>query len=225
MMKNFIKQKLHESITFDLLESMMVDEDYPSHFDMDHFKSLTSFNSRITYCNENLKRISSGSGRIVYIIDDTKVLKLAKNKKGVAQNEVEIEYSNYFEIKDIVARVIDYHMDDLWVEMELARNATKSNFKQITGFNFDDYCAAINNYYYDTNPRKGYKMDISQDLVNEMWENEFTYSFFQFIGDYGVPVGDLKRLNSYGVVNRNGEDTIVMIDYGLTHDVYDSYYS
>lgn len=51
-----------------MVEELM-DEDYPSSFDMEHFKSLTSFNKRIQYCKENLKRISSGSGRIVYMID------------------------------------------------------------------------------------------------------------------------------------------------------------
>jgi hypothetical protein len=38
------------------------------------------------------------------------------------------------------------------------------------------------------------------------------------------PAGDLMRLNSYGIVNRNGEDIIVIIDFGLTHDIYDEYY-
>jgi hypothetical protein len=33
------------------------------------------------------------------------------------------------------------------------------------------------------------------------------------------------RLNSYGLVNRNGVDDIVIIDFGLTNDIYDTYYS
>ena len=41
------------------------------------FKSLPSFAARVRYCNEKLQRISSGSARIVYKIDDEKVLKLA----------------------------------------------------------------------------------------------------------------------------------------------------
>ena len=31
-------------------------------------------------------------------------------------------------------------------------------------------------------------------------------------------------MDSYGLVNRNGKDTIVMIDYGITNDVWDEYY-
>ena len=45
-----------------------------------------------------------------------------------------------------------------------------------------------------------------------------------FIGGYDIPVGDLCKLNTYGLVKRNGEDTIVMIDYGLNNDVWQDYY-
>jgi hypothetical protein len=61
--------------------------------------------------------------------------------------------------------------------------------------------------------------------MDEMWENEFTYRMLSFMGDYDIPVGDLARLSTYGLVKRDGQDAIVMIDYGLTHDVYGTYYS
>lgn len=86
-----------------------VTEDYPTSFDMDFFKTLPSFNQRIQYCEKYLQRISSGSSRIVYKIDDQKVLKLAKNKKGLAQNETEIDYSS--ELGEIVAKIFEYHPD------------------------------------------------------------------------------------------------------------------
>ena len=232
-MKALIKKLLRESFeqyqdlnedAFTFLENDLT-EDYPSSFDMDEFKSLTSFSARVKYCQEHLQKISSGSSRIVYKIDDEKVLKLAKNKKGLAQNEVEAEYSQYHDIKDIVARVFDVHPDNLWIEMELARKLTKSNFKQITGFNWDDYTNAIHNYGVDHTGRGHKYSDIPKELMEEMWEDEFTYGILSFIGSYGVPTGDLERTSSYGVVKRDGQDSIVMIDYGLTSDVYSSYYS
>ena len=66
-------------------------EDYPSSWNIEEFKSLRSFAERKRYCDANLQKIASGSGRIVYKVDNQKVLKLAKNKKGVAQNEIESE--------------------------------------------------------------------------------------------------------------------------------------
>lgn len=39
------------------------------------------------------------------------------------------------------------------------------------------------------------------------------------------PNGDYCKLNSYGLVQRSGKPHIVLIDFGLTSDVYDGYYS
>ena len=57
-----------------------------------------------------------------------------------------------------------------------------------------------------------------------MWEDEFCYDIFNYIGNYDIQFQDLLRLNSYGIVNRNGEEKIVIIDYGLTNKVYSNYY-
>lgn len=223
-MSNIIKKLLNESLVFEIIDSL-IDEDYPSNFSMDDFKKLTSFRSRIQYCEEHLTRISSGSSRIVYKIDNQKVLKLAKNKKGLAQNEIEIEYSQYSDLDDILARTFDYENNNLWVEMELARKCKKSDFKRITGFDFDTYGMVIHNQGEDSQGRRGQKYDVPSEIVDEMWENEFTYSMLDFVGSYQIPAGDLRRLSSYGIVKRNGQDEIVLIDYGLTNDVYQSYYS
>lgn len=37
-------------------------------------------------------------------------------------------------------------------------------------------------------------------------------------------IGDLTRINSYGVVSDNGQENIVLIDMGLSDKVFDSYY-
>ena len=99
-----------------ILENI-VSEDYPQSFDMKFFKTLQSFASRKKYCDEHLKKIAQGSSRIVYYIDNEKVLKLAKNKKGLAQNEIEIDYSDDYMLTGIVAPVYDYHENFLWLEM------------------------------------------------------------------------------------------------------------
>jgi hypothetical protein len=209
------------------LYNEILDEDYPSSFSMEEFKTLTSFNKRIKYCESNLKRINSGSSRIVYAIDNEKVLKLAKNKKGLAQNEVEISYGQNSNLDDIVAKIFDYENNNLWVEMELARKVGAADFKRIIGFDFKTYSIGIINYGNEVNQQKN-KMKYSKldnEIIEAMWSDEFFYSIFNFISGYDLPVGDLTRLNSYGIVKRDGDDTIVIIDYGLTHDVYGSYYS
>ena len=202
-------------------------EDYPIEFDMEYFKKLNSFNKRIKYCEAKLYRISSGSSRIVYRVDDEKVLKLAKNQKGLAQNEVEISFGNDYAIGEIIAKTFDHHPQNLWVEMELAEKLSKGKFKQITGFNCGDYCNAVIKYGNAVNHRLNrMTADIDPDLLEQMWEDyDFCYEIFDFIGNYGLPVGDLLRLSTYGVVKRDGGEQVVIIDYGLTEEVNTTYYS
>ena len=109
-MKDLIKKRLNESLEFDLIENLIKD-DYPQSFNMDEFKILNKFTERVKYCDQHLKKISAGSGRIVYMIDNTKVLKLAKNQKGVAQCNVEIQWGGDYYFKSILADVIDSHDD------------------------------------------------------------------------------------------------------------------
>lgn len=213
-------------MVYEMIESY-IEEDYPSSFDLEYFSKLNSFKKRADYCQTHLKRISSGSGRIVYMVDDTKVLKLAKNPRGVAQNEIEAKYSNYQDISDITAKVFASDDRNLWVEMELARKVTPPIFKQITGFNWDDFKNAMEKHYYRVNPQQApmwFRDSETTELEQEMWEDEFCYDMLSFMGNYDVPVGDLIRLSTYGVVNRNGSDRIVMIDYGLNNEVWNGYY-
>ena len=73
----------------------LLPEAYPLEFSMEKFNAISSYRGKVKYAQSLLKRISSGSSRIVYLIDDTKVLKLAKNRKGLAQNEIEADWSKF----------------------------------------------------------------------------------------------------------------------------------
>ena len=122
-----MSKKIH--ITESQYKELIGEMAYPSSFDFDVFKSLKSFNKRVQYCEQHLTRISSGSSRIVYLVDDDKVLKLAKNQKGIAQNNVEISLGNerYY---TCFADVYDYDNNGLWLEMEYCRKAKKSDLKE-----------------------------------------------------------------------------------------------
>ena len=109
--------------------------------------------------------------------------------------------------------------------MELARKVKKADFKRITGYNFEDFAKAVHNYGVDAGNGRGQKYPIDKQIVENMWEDEFVYAIFGYIGDYGVPAGDLTRLSTYGIVKGDGDERIVVIDYGLSSDVYSTYYS
>ena len=122
-----IKIKLNElkNIIVEAINEMA----YPTNFSLNEFINLNSYAKRIKYCQEKLKRISSGSSRIVYQIDNEKVLKIAKNKKGIAQNIAENDY--VIQTHDIVAKVFEADNNGLFNEMELANKVNPTIFKKI----------------------------------------------------------------------------------------------
>jgi len=201
-----------------------IDEDYPLSWNIEEFKNLKSFNKRIKYCEQNLQRISSGTSRIVYKIDETKVLKLAKNEKGVAQNKTEINFSEDYLWDMVVAKLFDYDEYGLWVEMELARKVTTSIWNNIVGIPIDIFRDGTRFMEQQKGSVKTLYRLKEPERMEELYENDFTSTILDLIANYDVGSGDFGKLSTYGLVNREGKDEIVIIDYGLTNEVYDSYY-
>lgn len=202
-------------------------EDYPTTWDWEEFGKLTKFSERKKYCDEHLEFLIQGSGRLVYKVDDDKVLKLAKNTKGVAQCNVEIRLGNDRYIDHTVAPIYEYDSDGYWVEMALATKLSKGKFKSIIGYSFDDYGQMLMLFYYrNIKPSKygGHAAIDDENERNKIEEDEFFQSMCDMMGSYDMPPGDLRRLNSYGLVKINGKEEIRLIDYGLTNNVYEDYY-
>lgn len=198
-------------------------EDYPTSFDMEYFKSIKSFKNRVEYCNTHLKRLASGSSRTVYQIDEKKVLKLAISKRGIVQNETEIDRGQDTYYSDILAEVYDYDENGLWVEMELAKPVGKKDFKKLVGVDFEYVKLYLINFQ-SSNNGKGEPYRIPQELVAEMDENFFVQRLRDFIAGTDALAADLGKPDSIGVVNRGGEPELVLIDFGLTEKDFAALY-
>lgn len=210
--------KLHEEINR-ILEIMNIDEmAYPADFDMNHFRSINSFAGRIKYAREMLLgKVGAGTGRAVFRIDDEKVLKVALNAKGVAQNYAESE--KYKQEYDIIARVFDVDSEDTWVEMELAKKITLSRFQQLNGVSLNELTKWLG---YITG--KVFYHPKHDAIPADLSENEFAEDLRSFAADYDYPVpGDFGKIDSYGEVLRNGVPTVVLVDFGFSSDTQDVY--
>jgi tRNA nucleotidyltransferase/poly(A) polymerase/predicted GNAT family acetyltransferase len=190
------------------------------------FLKIKSFNGKIKYANQYLPRIGSGSGRIVYDIDGEKVLKLAKNPKGVGQNEAETG-AGYFESNHhILAKVIDSMDDDTWLIAEKAKKVNEARIKQVTGIpSLNDLKEFLKNA---EELSKGHKKIFPQspELEEFFWnKNEFAFSLADFVASYAQNSGDMGRPSTFGEVLRNGKPAIVLTDYGLNDEVVDTHYS
>jgi hypothetical protein len=203
------------------LEEEALNQPYPESFNKEEFEKLRSFSAREKFCNANLVRIASGSGRVAYKINNNKVLKLAKNVKGVAQNEEEGAgwIQNYYE--DCVTKLFDCDDDFLWVEMELADKVHAAKFQQLTGVKFNDYAQYISNLIMEEKGERGY---YNLENKEELKENEFISDIVGFAKETGRLNSDIARINSYGVVKRDGHEMVVLVDYGATDAVIKQHY-
>jgi len=203
-----------------MLQELELQENYPSDFDMEYFKTLPSYKSRLEYANNKLTKLGSGSSRTVYAIDDKKVLKVAKNAKGIAQNEKEYDLGhNDYYIQDLVADVFDAHPQYQWIEMQRAYKVNKQTFKKITGVDIDDMGRyLLDRYDIEKRRRRGYSQSV--EIVDEMHNNEFVANIFDIMMSYNMPPGDLSKLSSYGVIDNN----IILVDFGFNEDIAKSHY-
>ena len=76
-----------KDIIKDTANAIISEMAYPASFNMEEFKSLKSFAKRMEYCKSRLPRLGAGSSRVVFRVDDDKVLKLAKKRKSGIKKE------------------------------------------------------------------------------------------------------------------------------------------
>lgn len=205
-----------------------LDEDYPSSFSLDVFSSLPTFKEKIEYCNIHLKKLGAGSSRIAYRIDNEKVLKIAKNKKGIAQNEAEISFGASL-YPQIFAQIFNADTrTNLWLEMELAEKPTTQDFKDVFGIPMKEFFGVVAKIIeVAIGKQMNGKTENSERLYNQFMteEHPFFYTLQTYLYDYTPQYpADLLRLANWGKVIRNGQEHIVIIDNGLSDDVARQYY-
>jgi len=201
------------------LKSLLFEMSYPTHFNMEEFKSLKTFAARKRYADEHLFRMASGSGRLVYKIDDQKVLKLAKNVKGQAQNQVEADGYLQRSYGDIIAKVLEVGPQRLWIESELAKKVTPNRFKALAGFSIGEFDSVIRHAYAIENPSRTY-MTSEPAGYDEIIRSDLVDQVFSMMHDMGMSPGDFGRISSWGEISGR----LILTDYGLTDDVYQTHY-
>ena len=208
-----------------------VEESYPEGWDFNFFKQMKSFAKRKAYCDAKLKRrLGAGSSRIVYQIDDNKVLKLAANEKGQSQNQQEYDlYTDGLiagkETQKLLAKIFSADEEEFnWIEMELVERVTSDDFKNKLGVPFPEFQKIIS-YWGSSNAGRENEKD-KPALWDELNHNANNYPWWKAlinIGDnFDYAVADWKRLSSWG---KTQDGRMVLIDFGLSQDVYQSHYA
>jgi len=201
----------------------------PDDWDIAAFDSNKSFASRLRYAIARSKKIGTGSSRIAFEIEykgRPTILKVAKNMKGMHQNEFEASMLNdyYYIGLGLNIPMIDYDESNklpAWIHMEKADKMLPTQFKK--------YFSGLSPYDLEEVIRYGAgKKIISGDIFKEKRDrfdslienNDYISSLVDLIGNYDVGIGDLLRLTNWGVYKNHP----VIIDIGGSSSIITKYY-
>lgn len=99
---------------------------------------------KVEYANRTLPYLDKGSSRAVFGLSDKEVLKVAKNRAGVAQNEAEYKLSMDQRAKGFVADVYAFGKGFGWLRSERVDPLTSfEEFKELSGVSFKTYVDMI----------------------------------------------------------------------------------
>lgn len=181
---------------------------------LSNLEKLETYAARKKYAEKNLKHLSSGSSRIVYLTPSKTVLKLAKNDKGLAQNKAE---ANPEMKSKFLNEVIKHASNDCWMETHYLDKITGKQFEEMTKIPFSDFDEAIRFGLRNVSENSGLKKPKNFDQVSK----SEIYREMKRIGEkFNLLPGDLARISSWGA--KNGAP--VLIDAGLTKEVFEKFY-
>ena len=174
------------------------------------------------YCVKMLgEPIGDGSARAVFQIDDTRVLKLATNMKGVAQNKAEVMVYNQATDKSFMPIVYnDSDMENyFYIISEYVLPADIEDFEKIIGVPFYIFKNIIlDNMVIDNEIE--HAMEKYKDLPT-------VYTLLQYIltmSKSGVNINDWANISNWGMTKRNGNTIMVTLDNGYTRNVAKLFY-
>lgn len=196
-------------------------------FSYEELSSKKSFAAKVRYCKEHCGGpIGNGSSRMVFQIDDEKCLKLAKNPKGIAQNGAEFDW--YAQNYGVLPKIYESAEDNSWIVSEYVLTAKAQDFKVCLGIDFQTFCTFVKtvfSFYCRRGDQPWGELLYDDEFENLVENNEWLDSLYHYMSDYQTPYGDIIRLSNLGMVQRDGQPEIVILDNGLTDEIWSEYYS
>lgn len=125
-------------------------------FDIKALDSQPNPDAKVAYAQKTLPFIDKGSSRSVFILSDKEVLKVARNRAGVAQNEAESKLSNDGKASNFVAKVFGHGGGYSWLRSERVTPLTSfDEFKELAGIPFKTYVEMIDEWLNSPAPNEG----------------------------------------------------------------------
>lgn len=178
-----------------------------------NLEKLDAHAARKKYAERNLKHLSSGSSRLVYLTGGKTIVKLAKNDKGLAQNKAE---ANSKMKSKYLNKILGHAKDYAWIETNFLEKINAKEFEKMTGLKFKDFGEAIEYGLKNVSESSEKKPKGFEEI-----EKSDIYKELKRLGNkFKLMPGDLSRISSWGTIDGNP----VLIDAGLTQEVYEDFY-
>lgn len=173
-----------------------------------------TFKDRVDYAEDKMEHLSSGSSRVIYIMPDDTVLKLAKNERGVAQNVAE---ANPKMKSKFINKTIKADKDGLWKTSPFLDKITEKDFEEMTDVPFEDFGEAIEYGLKGVADNSGEKKPKNFEKVEKL---DLYRELVKLGKEFKLMPGDIARISSWGQVDGHP----CLLDAGLTKDIYEEFY-
>lgn len=182
-------------------------------FNLDAFKNLKDFQAASNYVLAMLPVLGRGSSRIVYDLGGDKVLKLAFNDAGIAQNSLEARLTGR---TPFFAHVYDMSPKGWWIISEkITPFKTAQEFTDYTGLEMP----LLRDYGYErltTEERQEFKDYYG---LNDR-HMELLDSIVHMLRTYNLIGGDTTSIKHWGLNNNN---ELKLYDYGLDKTLFETF--
>lgn len=192
--------------------------------DLNQLSLAKTKKEKLLFLKSNLKYLGKGTSRIVFEFDNETVIKFALNEAGKVQNENEVSTSRNY--NHITTKVYNIGPDFEWIQTEKARKAKTADFKKITGMQIGSFLLLLSQVVDEITNYKKPHFAFPEDRIRyfNFKELQIVKDLEQLILDNDLIGGDLTKINSWGVVNRDGKEHLVLIDFGANSQTYETYY-
>lgn len=166
--------------------------------------------------------IGIGSCRTVFndIEDENIVIKIASNEIGIIQNRLEFKLSNsnkYY--KTILPIVYSISEDGTILYVEKCRQCIEDDINNFFGISLHDF-RLITTLVYQNIYNDELIFKLRSNNLRKIQQDKYFKALKSILVKYNLCEGDLNDLRNLGIVKRDNNEQLVLIDYGLTVENY-----
>lgn len=202
----------------------IIEAPLPDDWDKKMFDRSTPFKKMVAYAKERATQVGRGSSRVAFEIPyqgRKTVIKVALNRKGLAQNreEARLLSDGHVSSTGIVIPLIDYDKDNgdnpTWIHTEFANKIDQDTLNRYFDAQGTWGMWDIVRYLDRETGRTKKSMELPPAVKN----NPYYHKLHDLVISHDLPAGDFYRKANWGLYNGKP----VIIDMGYTSEVQKLY--